>query len=45
MKGAAHSGARDLTTAAVAVAPTDEKPAVATPADLYVQRGLAMTPV
>ena len=43
--GAAHTGACDLITGTVNVAPTDEKPAVATPADLYVQRGVPMTPV
>ena len=45
VKGAAHTGARDLTTGTVAVAPTDEKPSWPAIADLYVQRGVAMTPV
>ena len=45
VKGAAHTGARDLVTATVAVAPTDEKPSWPAIADLYVQRGVAMTPV
>ena len=45
VKGAAHTGARDLTTATVAVAPTDEAPSWPAIADLYVQRGVAMTPV
>ena len=45
VKGAAHTGARDLVTATVAVAPTDEKPSWPAIADLYVQRGAAMTPV
>ena len=45
VKGAAHTGARDLTTATVAVAPTDERPTLPVIADFYVQRGAAMTPL
>ena len=39
------TGTDGLTTATVAVAPTDEKPSWPAIADLYVQRGVAMTPV
>ena len=39
------TGTDGLTTATVAVAPTDEAPSWPAIADLYVQRGVAMTPV
>ena len=39
------TGTDGLTTGTVAVAPTDEKPSWPAIADLYVQRGVAMTPV